>query len=483
MELTFVGLFQIVVGGLIVLAGRPGSALAFLIASSLFDGSAAIVLPALGGSSIPPVQFALLFVYLRILVPRGGLYGHFPAALRANAWLVLFCLYGLAMAFIGPRLFAGSIDVFPMRPNPNGGLFDVVPLHPTSQNLTGGTYMVGAMLLAVGAYVLARSEKATDALVSASVWSGWFLIVTGLLDVVSRGTPLEGVLNMFRNGDYAQFSVDVQGFVRIRGLMPEASTYASCCFAFFVVNSELWYRAIRPRATGWLAIALSLVLLLSTSSTAYVALGAYFAFLVVRALALPRLVPDGRIRRIMGFAFILLFLAAVMLAVVPSLPDAVFSMIVSMTVDKSSSLSGQQRLFWALQGIDALVKSHGLGIGPGSFRSSSIFFAILGSMGVIGIVSFTLYLLAVFQPMRRSSWGQASWEKGTDIAQTAGGAFASAAILGLIPAAVGSPVASPAATFTIFAGAALALRPALSRSRRALDEAGRQAPASNPAAT
>lgn len=454
-ELTFIGLIQVVVGCAIVLAGKPKSAFLFLIFSGLFDGSAAVLLPALGGSSIPPVQFALMFVFLRIMVPKGGVYGRFPDAVRANAWLALFCFYGIANAFIGPRLWGGAIAVYPMRPLPDSGLFDVMPLAPTSQNLTAGTYLLGTFLLAIASYIFCRGRGGAKVLVDASIWSGWFFIVTGLLDVISRGTPLEEILSVFRNGDYVQMNVEVDGFVRIRGLLPEASTYAGLCFTFFVISAELWYRSIRPGSTGTLAIALAVILVMSTSSTAYVALAGYISVFLLRALAVPNVAPRGKIQRVSVVAFAILFLVSLLLAIVPALPEAVYRMVLAMTVEKSASDSGQQRLFWAMQGVQGLIRSYGLGIGPGSFRSSSMATAILGSMGVIGIGSFVLYLLAVLQPSRRSTWSI-----GDDLSQTVGGAFASAAVLSLVPPAVGSPLANPPAMFAILAGAALALRPA-----------------------
>ena len=293
MELTFIGLIQIMLGSAIVLAGSPNQTFLFLLVSVLFEGSAAILLPALGGSSIPPVQFALMFVYLRILVPKGGLFGRFPDAIRANAWLVLFCFYGTMMAYIGPRLFSGAMSVYPMRPEVGAGLFDVIPLRPTSQNLTAGTYLFGTLLLAVASYIFCRGRGAAGVLVTAAICGGWFHIVTGLLDLVARGTPVESVLSIFRNGDYVQMNVEVNGFVRIRGMIPEASTYAGACFTFFVINAELWYRSIKSRQTSLVASALALMLVISTSSTAYVALAVYVLFFLLRALAIPGVAAKG----------------------------------------------------------------------------------------------------------------------------------------------------------------------------------------------
>ena len=45
----------------------------------------------------------------------GGQMAAFGRALRANGWLVCFVIYGVMIAFIAPRLFAGQIDVTPLR--------------------------------------------------------------------------------------------------------------------------------------------------------------------------------------------------------------------------------------------------------------------------------------------------------------------------------------------------------------------------------
>ena len=62
----------------------------------------------------------------------------------------------------------------------------------------------------------------------------------------------------------------------------------------------------------------------------------------------------------------------------------------------------------------------GLGIGPGSFRSSSLLAAILGSMGLIGLVCFAVHLWRVLQPGRLSTWGEDA-----DVGLSLGGAAAS----------------------------------------------------------
>jgi hypothetical protein len=453
MAITFIGYFHLVVGSLIALRGSLRQAFLFLFVSGLFSGSAALVLSN-GGSSVPPIYFALLFVYLRIAAPRGGFMGSVPDSIRANRWLALFALYGVAMAYIGPRLFAGAIDVYPMRMVARDSLFDTLPLEPTPQNVTASIYMIGTLLLGVAAWIASRREDAPHTLVTAILWVSWGHIGFGLLALLARGTPFDAVLDLLRNSTYIQLDDTVGGIVRMRGIFPEASDFAGFGFAYFVASAELWYRSIRSRETGAAALAMAMVLFFSTSSTAYAGLAIYLAFFFVRALLLPRLANSRKVRAVLAAVGGFGVLFAAVIAVAPNLAESILKMLELMTVAKSSSDSGAQRLFWAMQGRDAFLVSHGLGVGPGSFRSSSMVMAVVGSLGVVGIATFLTYLLAVFQPWRRSSWGDAA-----DYRTSVGGALASAALLSLIPAALSSANPHPAPTFAILAGAALALRP------------------------
>lgn len=453
MEITFIGIIQLLIGTLIVLTGGVRSIFIFLIVCAMFDGSAAIALPALGGSTIPPVQFALAFVLLRILAPRGGYFGFLPAAINENKWIVIFAIYGIVLSYLGPRIFGGAMGVFPMRPDPSMGLFDTVPLVPTAQNFTAAFYLFGTLLLALSSYILCRTRGGAEAVVTALLMASWLHILTGVIDLLTRGTGFDVILSVFRNGGYSALDLSVSGFIRIRGVLPEASSYAGIGFGMFVASAELWYRSIRPRATGLAAALLATILVISTASTAYVALAAYALFFALRGMAFPAVAPAGKIRTAITLACLLVFGLSIMMAAMPKLPFAIYELILEMTVGKPASVSGQQRLFWAMQGWHAFVASYGLGIGPGSFRSSSMFTAILGSMGVAGSLSFLLYLKTVFRASEQSTWGL-----GPDFAKSLGGALGTAAIVSLVPAAVASPHVIPGALFSIMAGAAVALR-------------------------
>ncbi|WP_095012494.1 glycoside hydrolase [Tsuneonella mangrovi] len=462
MQLTFIGAIEIAIGLAILLAGSLRSAFVMLVISGLFGGSAAILLPALGGSSIPPMQVALLFVLLRMLAPSAGYLNVIPEAIRANLWLVVYVVYGVVLAYLGPRIFAGSMQVAPLQPLPSADLFATTLLGPSSQNFTSAFYLLGTLLAACSSFVFNRyCRGGTETLISAAIAVGWLHVILGLAVLAAHGTPLHAFFDLFRNGNYAQLNQSYQGFVRMRGLMPEASAYAGFGFTWFVLNAELWYRSIRPQATGPVALMLATALFFSTSSTAYVGLAGYFVWFVGRAIVLPgtanaiRLVQFGAAT--LGIAVML----AILLLSIPALPLQFLDVVRSMTVDKPGSESAQQRLFWAVQGWDAFKASYGVGIGPGSFRSSSFLTAVLGATGIVGTVSMMLYFFRVFQPLRRSTYG------GVRLAElSVGGAFAASALLMQIPNSVSAPKPDPGVAFALFSGAAIALRP---RKRRTDD--------------
>ena len=451
MTLSLIGLVQAALGLLLIVKGELRWIFAFLLLSSLFGGSSAIQI---GSSSVPPVQFALLFVLVRVLLPRGGFAGAVPEALRANLLLFVFVLYGIVAAYAAPRIFAGQLNVVPLRFDTLRSMFDTIPLYPTAQNVTTSIYLAGTLFVALSAFIVCRFRGGAQTLVQCGVWIAWFHTISGIIGIALRGTPLDLVFEFFRNANYAQLDQSYEGFIRINGVWPEASAYAGYGFAWFAFNAECWYRGILPRRTGPAAIILCLVLFFSTSGTAYIGLAGYATVFALRALLFPAVRDNRRLVQVGLTAVFFTSLACLAIAVVPHMPAAVWDMIVHMTLDKQDSDSGQQRMFWALQGWDAFVHSFGLGIGPGSFRSSSLLTSILGSMGLIGIVTFVWYVLDVLQLDRASTWGASD-----DIAFSVGGAAAFAAFLMLIPASISAPSPDPGMTFAIFCGAALSLRP------------------------
>lgn len=460
MELTFIGAAQVLIGLALFVAGSVEAMFAFALVSAMFGGSAAIQLPVLGNSSIPPIQFALLFVAMRLLVPGAGQMAAVGRALRANGWLVCFVVYGLAIAFIAPRLFAGQIDVTPLRGRVEARyvstfayVYAVKPLGPSPQNLTTAVYLVGTLLAGIASFVACGRERGRVMLVRTLAAVGIAHALTGFASVLIRGTPAEVVLSVFRNAAYAQLDQSYNGFVRMTGLLPEASTFANYGLVLFVFSFECWLRRIDPRWTGPAAALLASALALSTSSSAYAGLPTYAAILAVRSLLFPGALPVDRGLWIAGALLTLTCAGCAVMIWQPHFADAFADMIRHMTVEKSETLSAVQRRFWAWQGVNAFIESGGIGIGPGSFRSSSLATAVLGCTGVIGAITLLMHILSAFSPLRQSTWAPVP-----DKALSTAAACSWAMIMGVAIASIASPTCDPGTDFAILSGAALALR-------------------------
>lgn len=470
MQPTLIGAIFAVVAIVLMFRSSATSMLVLVMAATLFGGAAAIDMPALGGSSIPPASMALLFLALYLFLSPAWTAGNLAGAIRPNIFLAIFCVYGAISAFLLPRIFAGTLGVVPM--NVSGAalraIYHVTPLGPSSQNITTAVYLLGTLFAALATALIVRIERSETRLVTVLVIMSWVHVFFGILNLALSAVGHSDWLMFLRNGHYAQVDQSLGGGVqRINGIFPEPSMYAAYGFGLMAVMVEFWLRDIRPRATALAAFALLAVLMLTTSSTAYASCGIYGVLLMLRLVFFPVRVPG---RKLIALAFLgVLFLAGA-LAIAVFLPDAaarVVKVVDSMTTQKAASFSGRQRMVWAQNGITAFVHSYGLGIGAGSFRSSSLVTAIAGSMGVIGIAAFAAHITALLRFWRRSAHDLSRSDE-----ERINTAAAWAAVISLIPAAFSAPSPDPAMMFGVLSGLAVARRFSASLSCRSVLRSG-----------
>jgi hypothetical protein len=309
-----------ILGILLLLFASIPTMFSFVLLCSLMGGTAALSLPALGGSTIPPAQFALAFFMLRYILP-GSAQGHLVReGIRANLPLLLYALYGVAIAYVGPRLFAGRMDVVPMR-STSTLMYGMTPLEPSSQNITTPVYMIGTLICAIGAYVACRDPRGARTMGFTAVAIAVCHMFFGISGVILKGTPYDDFLALFRNAGYAQLDQRVGSIVRMAGIFPEPSAFAAYGFGWFIFLFECWYRDFHPRLTGWIALALLLTLLASTSSTAYVGIGAYMLIFVVRTLFFMSEVPSRKVLLIFAALLIASVVVSMTLIAKPSLVE------------------------------------------------------------------------------------------------------------------------------------------------------------------
>ncbi|MBT0668690.1 hypothetical protein HT136_09955 [Novosphingobium profundi] len=459
MVLTYIGLIIAALGLFLMFRGGMMEMLLLVMGCSLLGGSAAAQMPALGGSSIPPAQFALLFAMARMTLPNSQRWAQAREAVRANGFLGIYALYGLLAAALAPSFFRGEIEVTAMRnPTPTHTLFDTVPLAPSPQNITVAVYMLGSFCAGLVTHIALREEGAGRRFVTMGVTIAWIHVALGVLAAALRGTPFDEVIDFIRNANYNMTHQTFEGFVRITGVFAEPAAYVGFGFGWFVFLLECWLRDVLPRRTGPAALALGLVLFFSTSSTAYLGLGVYGVILALRILFLPQYLEARKGMALAGAGLALLVAVSALIFLMPSFLELMLSILRQATIEKQASMSGMQRAFWAKIGIDAFFSSYGIGIGPGSFRSSSFFTAMLGCTGLVGSIALLAHLLRSFRPLRISTYcgPRLGRRFGEDAMIGAAGGWAAIGVL--IPASVVSPTCDPGSDFAMFCAVSLALR-------------------------
>ncbi|MCC5611743.1 hypothetical protein LC612_34670 [Nostoc sp. CHAB 5834] len=420
---------------------------------SLMGGSAAIILSGLGGSTIQPAIFALGFLFVKSVLPGAGQAQKFEFAVKDLAFLAVFIFYGIAGALILPRIFAGVIDVTPLRPIPDGYIYAAYPLGFSSQNITTAVYLFATFIAALGGHIACQKQNAEVVIAKTAATICAVHALLGLSSVALAGTAWVSVLQFFRNGFYAQLDQAIDGFVRMNGIWPEPAVFSAYGFAWLAFTTELWLRNVEPKWTGPGAAILAFALLISTSTTAYIGLSAYAIIIALRMIFFPVSVSMRKALILLsaGMSGVAAILA--LLAVSPDTAASFADFVAKFTVDKASSSSALQRGFWAKQGIDAFWATGGLGAGPGSFRSSSIITAIIGSTGLIGVVALLIHLVRVFKPHYKSTYLRVE-----DQRRAAGVAASWAAVIMLIPAGFSAASPDPGFVWGFFCGFALALR-------------------------
>jgi hypothetical protein len=422
--------------------------LGLVLFASLLGGASAVTLPSLGGSSIAPASFALIFLVIRILLSPAGRFPVVAKALVQNPFLAFFCIYGAITAFLLPRLFFHVINVPQLR-SVTGGLFGTAPVEFSSQNITTAVYLLGTFLAFLCALVAGALEHRKRLLLKIIVVVSWTHITFGVLDIILSKAGMRDFLDFFRNASYMQLVQEVGGVQRVAGIFPEPSAYAGYAFTFLVLNAELWMREEMPRLTGTAAMALLIMLLLTTSSTAYVSIAGYALILLLRMAFTPLRLPLSKKIILSLVAFIggatLLTLEVFM----PAMSRLMLDILQQMTFGKLHSLSGVQRSFWAHRAWQAFWATSWVGVGAGSLRSSGLLSAIAGSMGLLGIVTFLGAIWTILKPMKRLTHSLGVGEE-----QGIRASFAWATVLALIPALLSVPSPDPGMLFGVFAGLA-----------------------------
>lgn len=191
----------------------------------------------------------------------------------------------------------------------------------------------------------------------------------------------------------------VNGFKRIVGSFPEASTFAAISMPPLAFTFRLALLGVYPAVSRTLFLLTLILLVLSTSTTAYAGLLALAALLYGSAL----LTFSGRgASTAVTLAIVLAPVAALVALVASQLHpltsehlSAYLNFIIS---DKLETDSGIERMQWNRQAFTNFIDTYGIGAGLGSVRASSFPLAVLGNIGILGAITYTMFLISALVP-------------------------------------------------------------------------------------
>jgi hypothetical protein len=400
-------------------------------------------LPALGGSS-PLIYTLFAAMLLGATAFRRDIVHEVSRVFSASGtpWIVLvLTCYAIVSSVVFPRLFAGYTSAFiPIR-----GYITEVPLAPSAGNITQSAYFTLGSLTFLALSVLLLQEKKL-----AMVKKGFFAFVIvnvglGILDLAGKMAGAGDVLLPIRSASYAFLTEAVEaGFWRINGGFSEASGFAGASLACLGFCYAYWRVSKSTLAFG-LSIVTLLLLLFSTSSTAY---GGLAVLLLAPLAVLVGSVFRNRFSKDEALlaGMIAIIVVGVMAIIIydARVFDPVVNLFDRTVLDKSNSESGKERGYWNQRSMENVVDTGGLGIGLGSSRSSSWAISVASQLGIIGSIAMGALLVIIL----RGLGGLRQTRDNMEVFALASGARG-CAVAGLLAATIGGGMADPGILFMV----------------------------------
>jgi hypothetical protein len=393
MTIELIGIIALLIGTAGIFC-EPAFVVRVFFCSTLLGSAAAFTLPALGATSIQPAHLFLGFFAFKLMGsgnPKGLKAG--LAIGRPGFWLMLALIWSVLSAYFLPRIFAGQTFVFPTRTTGY-----TLPLEPGTSNLTQSVYLIGDFVFLILLYGYAATRVGRRVMEDAALLCVALNLVFAALDLVTFYTNTAEILSFIRNANYGLLNdTELGGSKRIVGSFVEASSFGAMTLGYFAFSGKLWLEGVHPRLTLILAGLSFGSLLLSTSSTAIIGLGAFLivAYLhtIFNAVRRP---PNPQTWWFIAGTPIAAPLVMVAIALNESSSIHVGGLLNELVFNKLSSESGIERSSWNAQGLQNFIDTFGFGVGNGSMRASSFPVSVLASVGIVGALTMGLFLVTVF---------------------------------------------------------------------------------------
>lgn len=384
----------------VALAAKPVRLMQLALVAAVFEASAALVL---GNFGLQPalVPGLLFIVYVTMQYAIGMRYPGERLVLSTLVPLILLLGYALLSIALLPDFFAGQILVAPQKPDPLAEV--LTPLEYTSGNLTQMLYLAQNVVVAVlTALFLTRVSIPYQKIINAYLLGGYVEIFIAFWQFASRvaGVPFPDDV-IYSNPGWSIVDQAIGAVPRVQGSFSEPAGLAvyligvCFCSAWLVAKG---HRVMRPGLLLGLGI---LTVLLSTSTTGLVCL--FFGLPLELAIA-ARSQRQARARVVRVLA---LLTVGGTLAIGPIFvlkPELLQNVneVVTGTLSKQDSDSYNDRTALDQAALQTVPQTYGLGVGWGSFRSSSLIPGLLANGGVFGVTMLIWLGINVVRLTRRT---------------------------------------------------------------------------------
>jgi hypothetical protein len=400
MPITILGLVLVPLS--LIWAMNPVRLLQLAFVASVFEAGAAAII---GSFGLPTAMVpGLLFIVF--VVAQYALGMRYPAegpVFWALTPLLALLAYALFSVVVLPDAFAGLIMVAPQKNDPLQPGF--VPLAFGAGNVTQPMYLgMNVAVATTTALFLTRSAIPYQRILSAYLFGGYIVVGLAFWQFASRvaGLPFPDTI-LYSNPSWAIVEQAMGSVPRIQGPFSEPAGLAfylsGLCFCC------LWLTAhgYRQMNVTWLLAFAILAMLLSTSTTGILTLVVGLPAILFLAAARADGQALGRLGRTAGMLAVVGGIALTpVLIMKPQLLDMV-SGVIDSTLNKGDSESFAQRSGTDSAAMDTLGETYGLGVGWGSFRSSSLVPGLAANGGVFGLAAVVWLGLRTTQLARRGA--------------------------------------------------------------------------------
>jgi hypothetical protein len=374
---------------------RLGRIIAFTQLTVVFDASAALIVYA-GSFGVPiqPAYFSGIFlVGFATLFYLSGKSFHCGRLMVSQTWpLLAFTAYAVVSALLLPLLFEGQVNIWPQRADPTGP--GMVALIPTSGNMTQTGYLVFDVMVCIvlASYVRRRPEFAQQAFKTLLI-AGHVAVVLAFWQWMNRVAGVPFPSDMIFSNTLWEINDDqvLGGVARMAGSFPEPSMLALYFAGIYFCTLWLYLRGDTSRSVLILLFCSLMVLVISTSTTAYIVVALGSPLLFAMAVGGGRAKSLRRVLMLIGCAIMgVLLTIFVATNIYPEMAE-LFWQVVSETADKKDSLSYTDRSTKDLDSLMVIGPTFGLGAGWGSIRASSLIATTAGNAGLVGLVFLGLF--------------------------------------------------------------------------------------------